>query len=91
MLFLTAVFMNISEVAAVCKAKGVHVHLDGARLWNAHVATGLPFETLCEHADSVSLCLSKGLAAPVGSILVGTMRYGYRSGKCSRWLAFRSS
>jgi len=48
---------------------GLRVHLDGARLWNAHVATGLPMHRLARDADSVSVCFSKGLGAPVGSAL----------------------
>jgi threonine aldolase len=47
------------------------VHLDGARLWNAHVATGLPMATLAASATTVMCCLSKGLCAPVGSVLAG--------------------
>ncbi|WP_238335705.1 threonine aldolase family protein [Serinicoccus kebangsaanensis] len=49
---------------------GVGVHLDGARLWNAHVATGVPLADYGSCADTVSVCLSKGLGAPVGSVLV---------------------
>ncbi|HQY95419.1 MAG TPA: beta-eliminating lyase-related protein, partial [Phycicoccus sp.] len=48
------------------------MHLDGARLWNAHVATGVPLTAYGELFDSVSVCLSKGLGAPVGSVLVGS-------------------
>lgn len=48
---------------------GVGVHLDGARLWNAHVATGTPLADYGACADTVSVCLSKGLGAPVGSLL----------------------
>ena len=51
---------------------GVAVHLDGARLWNAHVATGVPLAEYGALADTVSVCLSKGLGAPVGSVLVGS-------------------
>jgi threonine aldolase len=51
---------------------GVAVHLDGARLWNAHVATGVPLATYGALADTVSVCLSKGLGAPVGSVLVAS-------------------
>ncbi|MFP5334697.1 MAG: threonine aldolase family protein [Actinomycetes bacterium] len=51
---------------------GVAVHLDGARLWNAHVATGVPLRDYGACADAVSVCLSKGLGAPVGSVLVST-------------------
>jgi threonine aldolase len=48
------------------------MHLDGARLWNAIVATGIPALEWCRHFDSVSVCFSKGLGAPVGSALVGS-------------------
>src|SRR3954470_22176595 len=51
---------------------GVKIHLDGARLWNAHVSTGVPLTTYGGLADTVSVCLSKGLGAPVGSVLVGS-------------------
>jgi threonine aldolase len=51
---------------------GIKIHLDGARLWNAHVATGVPLATYGALADTVSVCLSKGLGAPVGSVLVGS-------------------
>jgi threonine aldolase len=51
---------------------GVATHLDGARLWNAHVATGTPLAELARGFDTVSVCLSKGLGAPVGSVLVST-------------------
>jgi threonine aldolase len=47
-------------------------HLDGARIWNAHVATGVPFASYGACADVVSVCLSKGLGAPVGSLVVGS-------------------
>jgi threonine aldolase len=51
---------------------GVAMHLDGARLWNAHVATGISLHVYGELFDTVSVCLSKGLGAPVGSVLVGS-------------------
>lgn len=50
---------------------GCAVHLDGARIWNAHVATGTPLATYGAVADVLSVCLSKGLGAPVGSLVVG--------------------
>ena len=53
-------------------ARGVGVHLDGARLWNAHVATGTPLEEYGAVADVLMVALSKGLGAPVGSLVVGT-------------------
>ena len=51
---------------------GVAMHLDGARLWNAHVATGIELAQYGQHFDTVSVCLSKGLGAPVGSVLAGS-------------------
>jgi len=51
---------------------GVGIHLDGARIWNAHVATGTPLREYGAVADVLSVCLSKGLGAPVGSVLVGS-------------------
>jgi len=54
------------------REQGIAVHLDGARLWNAHVATGVPLEVYGSYADTISVCLSKGLGAPVGSVLVGS-------------------
>jgi threonine aldolase len=62
----------LQAVRALGDETGIAVHLDGARLWNAHAATGVPFKAYGEIADTVSVCLSKGLGAPVGSVLVGT-------------------
>jgi len=53
-------------------AAGLPLHLDGARLWNASVATGVPLPELAGRAKAVSVCLSKGLGAPVGSVLAGS-------------------
>jgi threonine aldolase len=54
------------------RGRGVAMHLDGARLWNAHVATGIALSDYGRLFDSVSVCLSKGLGAPVGSVLAGS-------------------
>ena len=54
------------------RERGLALHLDGARLYNAAVAAGVPAREIARHFDSVSVCLSKGLGAPVGSILVGS-------------------
>ena len=51
---------------------GVSLHLDGARLWNAHIASGVPLAHYGRIADTVSVCLSKGLGAPVGSLVAGS-------------------
>ncbi|MDD5720072.1 MAG: GntG family PLP-dependent aldolase [Candidatus Krumholzibacteria bacterium] len=62
---------QVVEIGAGARARGLRLHLDGARLWNAHVATGTPLAELCAPADTVSVCFSKGLGAPVGSCLAG--------------------
>ena len=61
----------VDDVAAGAHARGLRVHLDGARLWNAHVATGLALAELTASSDTVSVCFSKALGAPVGSCLAG--------------------
>ena len=60
-----------SAVASAAHGIGISCHLDGARLWNASVATGVSVAELAEPFDTVSVCFSKGLGAPVGSALVG--------------------
>jgi threonine aldolase len=63
---------TIRELRRETSARGVAMHLDGARLWNAHVATGVPLSDYGREFDTVSVCLSKGLGAPVGSVLAGS-------------------
>lgn len=62
---------NLREVAAAARAAGVPVHMDGARLGNAVVASGIAADAFARCADSVAICLSKGLGAPVGSLIAG--------------------
>jgi len=62
---------QVEAIAARARALGLALHLDGARLWNASVATGLAPAALAAPFDTVSVCFSKGLGAPVGSALVG--------------------
>jgi threonine aldolase len=62
----------MADVGERARALGIPVHLDGARLWNASVATEVPLAAYAACADSVSVCFSKGLGAPVGSCLCGT-------------------
>ena len=62
---------DLAAVAAAARELGIKVHLDGARLFNAQAATGIPAREWCEHADTVSVSSSKGLGAPVGSLLAG--------------------
>jgi len=54
---------------------GVSVHIDGARIFNTSIALNVPISQLCDSADSVSICLSKGLGAPLGSVLVGSENF----------------
>jgi threonine aldolase len=62
---------ELRQIAELARAHGRAVHLDGARLWNAHIASGHSLAELASTADSVSVCLSKGLGCPVGSVLCG--------------------
>ncbi len=63
---------QMRSIAAVVRPHGLKVHLDGARIFNAAVALGVPARTLAAEADTVTFCLSKGLAAPVGSVICGS-------------------
>ena len=65
----------ISEIAALRKGAdelGLALHLDGARIWNAHVASGVSFTEYGKYFDTISVCLSKGLGAPIGSVMLST-------------------
>lgn len=64
----------VSKAQEIARGRGLGVHLDGARLWNAAVATGRAPAEIAQGYDSVSVCLSKGLGAPVGSVLVGSAK-----------------
>jgi threonine aldolase len=66
---------KIEPIASWAHANGLAVHLDGARLWNAHAATGLPLADSCKAFDSVTVAFSKGLGAPIGSALAGTREF----------------
>jgi len=63
---------STEDVLGFAREAGVAAHLDGARLWNASVATGTSLRELASRFDTVSVCLSKGLGAPIGSVLVST-------------------
>jgi len=72
---------NVVAIAAEAHARQLRVHLDGARLWHAHVATGLSLAELAGPVDSVSVCFSKALGAPAGSVLAAdaeTVRRAHR-------------
>jgi threonine aldolase len=74
---------HLARIAQVCREKGMKLHLDGARLWNASVAAKQPPEAWGLFADSVMFCVSKGLGAPVGSLLTGTQEF-IRSARATR-------
>lgn len=63
---------NVERVAEIARSHGLRFHLDGARLFNAAVASGRPPKELAAPFDSVSVCFSKGLGAPIGSVICGT-------------------
>jgi threonine aldolase len=65
----------LEEIKALRKGAdeiGVALHLDGARIWNAHIASGVSFKEYGKYFDTISVCLSKGLGAPVGSVMLST-------------------
>ncbi len=63
---------DLEALRTWARSVGVGIHLDGARIWNAHVATGVPLASYGACADVMAVCLSKGLGAPVGSLVVGS-------------------
>jgi threonine aldolase len=77
---------DMEAIADAAHAKGLALHLDGARIWNASVATGCSTATLCEPVDSVSACFSKGLGAPVGSVLAGDTDFVERAHRYRKML-----
>jgi len=66
---------EVVKIAAAARGQGLAVHLDGARIWNASVATGLSVAELAAPFDTLSVCFSKGLGAPVGSAFVGSREH----------------
>jgi threonine aldolase len=65
----------MDSVSSLAKKHGLSIHLDGARIFNAAVALGVDVKKLTAKADSVSFCLSKGLSAPVGSVICGSKEF----------------
>lgn len=63
---------EIEKLSRQARERGIAMHLDGARIWNAHIATGTPLIEFGRHFDTISVCLSKGLGAPIGSIALGS-------------------
>ncbi len=66
---------NVGPILALARERGLAAHLDGARLWNAAAARGVPAATLAAGFDSVMVCFSKGLRAPVGSAVAGSKAF----------------
>jgi len=66
---------EMKKIGELARRNGIPVHLDGARLWNASIATGVDMAEFGKTVDSVSVCLSKGLGAPVGSLVAGSKEY----------------
>lgn len=76
----------IETIASLAHARGVAVHIDGARIFNAAIALGVPVRHLVRSVDSVMFCLSKGLSAPVGSMLVGDKEFIRRAHRTRKLL-----
>lgn len=77
---------RMQEAADFGRSRGLNVHLDGARLWNAAAALQVTPEALAAPFDSVSVCLSKGLGAPIGSVLVGSAELVHEARKWRKML-----
>jgi threonine aldolase len=75
-----------AQLVAVAKEAGLNVHLDGARIWHASVALGVPPAALTVGVDSVSACFSKGLGAPVGSVVAGSVEFVERARRMRQML-----
>jgi threonine aldolase len=61
---------EIAVLSRAARARGIAMHLDGARIWNANIASGVSFAEYGKHFDTISVCLSKGLGAPIGSVML---------------------
>lgn len=66
---------RMKEIYQFAKEKNIQVHVDGARIWNAHAVTGVSLKDYGSVSDSLSVCFSKGLGAPVGSVILGTKEF----------------
>ena len=70
---------EMKKIYEMAKIHNLKVHLDGARIWNASVATGIPLSEYGKYADSINVCFSKGLGAPVGSMVLGSKEFIIRA------------
>jgi threonine aldolase len=81
---ITPAYMR--ELRAALKPHNLPIHVDGARLFNAAVALGVPVRDLVAEADSATFCLSKGLAAPIGSVVVGSKEFIWKARRARKLL-----
>ena len=77
---------QLASIRALTARHGLTLHMDGARLWNAHIALGRPLTDFTQHVESVSVCLSKGLGCPVGSLLAGSRAFIERAHRFRKML-----
>lgn len=63
---------NASEIYELCRSRNVPVNVDGSRLWNASSATGISIAEYSKHSDNITMCFSKGLCCPIGSVIAGS-------------------
>ena len=76
----------LQEVRAFSRDAAIPVHLDGARIWNAHVETGVPLRDYGACADSIAVSLNKGLCCPLGSLLIGSGAFIERAKRVRKWM-----
>lgn len=67
--------VHVLQIGSLAKEYGLKLHMDGARVFNASVASGVPVSRIVQDFDSVSICFSKGLSAPVGCVIVGNSAF----------------
>lgn len=77
---------TMQGLRTLCDERGLHLHVDGARIFNAAVALGIDVSELTDPADSVSVCLSKGLSAPAGALLAGRSAFVERARRARKML-----
>ena len=77
---------QVEQLTSLAHSHGLMVHMDGARVFNAAIALGIPVSTLVRTVDSIMFCLSKGLSAPVGSLLVGSRDFIHKAHRMRKLL-----